>query len=119
MKNANPASSSMVYQCGHAVPVEKIFSESTRLWAANRLCPQCWGKGQREKRAAEAIAEAKKLGLPALEGSEAQIAWAETIRTAWFIKQAVSIQKIIANAPKATDWIAYQQTGEFSKEEGV
>lgn len=55
--------------------------------ADTRLCPECYRKHMSAKRAEERAAEnevaaqrAAELSLPALSGSEKQIAWANTIR---------------------------------------
>lgn len=47
------------------------------------LCDKCYEEEkqrQRERESAEAAAKAKEQGLPPLEGTKAQIKWAETIR---------------------------------------
>ena len=55
--------------------------------ATTRLCPDCYAKQRAEQRAEEREAENKaaaekagEFGLPALTGSEKQVAWATTIR---------------------------------------
>jgi len=75
-------------QCGHEIEkniVGKVADRQSKAdYFAQGLCPECWKKEQEEKRAAENKAAAEKnteAGLPALEGSEKQIAWAETIRS--------------------------------------
>jgi hypothetical protein len=54
-----------------------------REWKLNQpqTCPDCWEKQKIEKRE-KANAEAREFGksLPALDGSEKQIAWAESLR---------------------------------------
>ena len=76
------------FSCGHTVTVQLYGKESDRQrtieWYKNYgLCPECYKKKiAEEKQAAadEANAEAKKMGLPDLKGSEKQVAWANTIR---------------------------------------
>ena len=76
------------YKCGHA-GVEQLYGptrdrESHVEWArGNKLCADCY-REQRDKANAAAsmtaAAQAKTDSLPALTGSDKQIAWAETIR---------------------------------------
>lgn len=78
---------SVTYACGHEGMVQLYGKNSERLWKLSReeekLCPECWKAKRDEERkqkhveAAEANAAA---GLPPLEGTEAQVLWAESIR---------------------------------------
>jgi len=74
-------------KCGHEEVINIVGKVSERdrkaEWEEGRLCYDCWKAEQAAERAAESNAaaeEAKAEGLPRLEGSEKQIAWAETIR---------------------------------------
>lgn len=76
------------YACGHT-GTEQLYGpgkgrESYVEWAeANKLCPECWqAKRDAERESAnQAAAESNaSAGLPALTGSDKQIAWAESIR---------------------------------------
>ncbi len=77
----------VTYTCGHTDTVQIYGPGRDREWKLAReeskLCPECYKKHLDEERArqnAEA-AEANQLaGLPQLEGTEKQIAWAESIR---------------------------------------
>ena len=66
----------VTYKCGHTAEVNLVGKESDRqrkiAWYATIDCPECEGKAQK------AIAEA--AGLPALSGSEKQVAWATKLR---------------------------------------
>lgn len=68
------------YACGHEETKQlygKISArESYLTWAESRDCPECWRAKQNEE--AKKVNEEK--GLPALVGSEKQVAWAESIR---------------------------------------
>lgn len=71
----------VTYKCGHTGTVELFGKESERrhkiaFYEENYICPECYEAEQ----AARIDAENKEYNLPALEGSEKQIAWAEKIR---------------------------------------
>lgn len=74
--------------CGHTFRKQLYGKESKRLeyveWANDRLeCPDCYKarlERERSEANAKAAAQAKEENLPSLEGSEKQIAWAESIR---------------------------------------
>lgn len=75
----------ITYTCGHSEQVtlrganrEMRASHEAYLLrqAKHAVCGAC----ARAKQAAEAAAGNAKLGLPALEGSDKQIAWAESLR---------------------------------------
>jgi len=80
--------------CGHQEWVQIYGPTKDREWKAQaeskRVCRECYEKELKAKREAEAIAraeaakiaakEAQAGNLPALSGSEKQVAWAETIR---------------------------------------
>lgn len=73
--------------CGHDHTHQLTGPQRTREYRLERLagedCPDCqstaWEANRQAKQAADA-AVAAKAGLPSLEGSEKQIAWANTIR---------------------------------------
>lgn len=78
----------VIYQCGHGGK-EQMYGpgrerERKVEWIRqSKLCPECYQKQRDEQRAAEQAAAAEKAAafkLPKLEGTEKQIAWAETIR---------------------------------------
>ncbi len=77
----------VTYTCGHTGEIVAFGSKRSREWAvvnAERgLCPDCYEAKLAADRAAatEAAArEAAEQDLPALEGTEKQVAWALTIR---------------------------------------
>jgi hypothetical protein len=78
----------VTYACGHVCRIQlygKIKSRDSYVeWASTgRDCPDCVKKEKEEARKRElesAKKEAEKEGLPALEGSPKQTAWAESIR---------------------------------------
>jgi hypothetical protein len=94
----------VIYNCGHAGRVDLIGKVKERerkiKWMeSSGICPECWEaekKRQHEAEAQKAAAEADELGLPDLEGTEKQIAWALTLRKEWISK----IEKNIAMAEK-------------------
>lgn len=75
------------YSCGHSGEVELFGPGKERdrklEWLATIPCPACKREQQTTDRAARSAQSATANaadGLPALEGSPKQIAWAETIR---------------------------------------
>jgi len=75
------------YVCGHEAVVQLYGKNSEREkklnWMAKNLCPDCWKKENERIKMEHNVACAEinaQAGLPALEGSEKQIAWAESIR---------------------------------------
>lgn len=75
------------YSCGHTDRIQMYGPtrdrESKKEWMERGVCPDCYRKQKEEERAKAsqvAAEQAKSSGLPALVGSEKQIAWAETIR---------------------------------------
>lgn len=75
-------------ECGASVQViGRNRSDADRLAKyreqSGALCHDCWTKQREAGRAAEsqkAAEEAAQMGLPVLQGTEKQVAWAETIR---------------------------------------
>ncbi len=74
--------------CGHEETVSLVGPGSNREWRLenvepNKLCYECYQedlKRRREEASREAAEAARVNNLPALTGSEKQIAWAKTIR---------------------------------------
>lgn len=70
----------ITYACGHETTICLTGNRYDRAREVRRLeqrlCSECWKK---EQSAADALAN-QKSGLPELEGSEKQIAWAESLR---------------------------------------
>lgn len=73
----------VTFACGHEGRVDLFGKNSEREYRLERLareiCPEC-AAAQRVKKEEEAVAAAKASGLPELEGSEKQVAWATRIR---------------------------------------
>jgi hypothetical protein len=76
-------------QCGHPETVQiygtNVHGEREKhaAYLTARPCTACWQQREqdaREARDTEAVAQAEAEGLPALEGSGKQVAWAVTIR---------------------------------------
>jgi len=74
--------------CGHNETVNICGKQSDRPrqaeYEATRLCYDCYKAAQTAKNAAQTTAAtvaAEVQGLPTLQGSEKQIAWAETLRS--------------------------------------
>lgn len=72
------------YKCGHKDEIQMYGKESSRdaevERLSHRLCPECYAR-QRAREAAATAAEQAAAGLPALTGSDKQIAWALKIRS--------------------------------------
>lgn len=75
------------YSCEHEGRVNIVGPEKNRQWIADRkfegLCPECYKKHLEEKRIKDNEISAKKaeeMELPELQGSEKQVAWANTLR---------------------------------------
>lgn len=77
----------ITHSCGHEVE-HQLFGptkdrERKADWLAGTLCTACWKAEQEKQRADQATAAAAEnqtAGACALNGSEAQVRWAETIR---------------------------------------
>lgn len=77
----------ITYSCGHTDTIQFYGKTKDREWKIaneeSKLCPECWKKHreeERQKQNAEAAEANQAAGLPELEGTEKQIAWAESIR---------------------------------------
>ena len=75
------------YKCGHEGRIQVYGKIANRQWKADRvfegLCEECYRK-EREKyienQNNKALELSNKMELPQLEGSEKQIAWANSLR---------------------------------------
>lgn len=92
------------HACGHTQDHNLTGTTSKREWMVSRiemtLCTACYEVEQQRLLAestAKAATEAKETGLPVLEGSEKQIAWAESLR-AKRVKQLVTLREDYADA---------------------
>lgn len=77
----------VTYRCGHEETVQMYGPHKARdrkvAWLKTTLCPACYAAEQASQRAvanADAAVSNKALGAERLFGSDAQVAWAETIR---------------------------------------
>lgn len=89
------------FSCGHEGYVNVIGPSKNRQWKIDRafsgLCEECYKKHLEEERAKanqEALEKAKEMELPELEGSEKQVAWANTIRNNFLEKLDKTIDLI-------------------------
>ena len=92
-------------QCGHQETIQiagpYAGRERQAEYEASKSCRECYQSEQQAKReqAATAAAAANASnGLPALQGSDKQIAWAEQIRSA-IIPQVEALRTQFASAP--------------------
>lgn len=73
----------VTHSCGHVERVSLCGPNDAREWRLHQLeqipCSDCRAAEQ-ARQSAEDAEKARKLELPALTGSERQVAWAETIR---------------------------------------
>ena len=80
------------FSCGHTEERQLFGKHSDRerkiqYFEESGLCTECWKaeQGLQQKREnAEAAEENAKKGMAKLEGSEKQVAWAESIRRKYF-----------------------------------
>ena len=98
------------YSCGHDGRENIIGPTENRQWIADRkfegLCPECWEKKKiedREKANAAAAEKAKEMELPPLEGTEKQVAWANTLRQNMINKLTSVSEKIKSEEVKIFD----------------
>ena len=91
----------ITYSCGHEDRVQMYGPgrdrERKAEWMGGRLCPTCYAT-QRDaahaEQSAAATQAAQATGLPALQGSPKQIAWAETIRQTLLTDLDSTVEKI-------------------------
>ena len=72
-------------RCGKSYRVQMYGKIRDREWRKNNwngICDECKEKSKQEA-IQKAVTWAKERGLPELEGTEKQVAWAETIRKKW------------------------------------
>lgn len=73
----------VTHACGHVATYNLIGPRRTREWSLKRLqgelCPDCW-KEERKRRNLAAAEENRRMELPPLQGTEARVLWAESIR---------------------------------------
>jgi len=77
----------IIHACGHAENTQIYGPMRERQgkadWLASRDCAECYQRKLQQQRAeasTRAAAQSAAAGLPALSGSDKQIAWAETLR---------------------------------------
>lgn len=99
------------FSCEHEGRVNITGPVKNRQWIADRkfegLCPKCYEKHLEEERikANEAAAEkAKEMELPELQGTEKQVAWANTLRQKMIdeINEGIKLHEDI-NKPKIAE----------------
>jgi hypothetical protein len=103
----------ITHACGHTVTHNIIGSIGEKCgkaaWLAERDCPKCWA----ENKAAERRAEQDKTrevadGLPAMTGTEKQVAWAEQIRADAYSTAKGKFERLAEDARKrAVDTLDY------------
>lgn len=93
--------------CGHVETINiggKVSERDNQAeYESGKLCYECYKAKQAEHRAAEskAAAEASQsAGMPALTGSEKQVAWAQTIRAA-AAQSLNALRTMLQAAPEA------------------
>lgn len=100
----------ITHTCGHQEIVQLYGAHSNKEWRIKKMesspCDDCLRQAANEK----AAAEAKEAGLPTLEGSAKQIAWATTIRQGIYNKRKELIKLI--------DWME-QYPGDAAQKELV
>lgn len=88
------------HACGHDAVHHLSGSlkdrERKEAWMAEQVCPECRRAEQAQANEAAQAANAE-AGLPALEGTPKQIAWAETIR-AGIVQQVEQVRSKLAEA---------------------
>jgi len=80
---------------------KKYISGKNADWIAengDHICQECRDK-ERDSAAQEAAEKAKRQGLPALEGSEKQIKWAEQIRQKLYEERDKTIEEVLKMIP--------------------
>ena len=103
----------ITHTCGHTETVQMYGTsrerDSKAAWLAGKPCQEC----QRKARQAQATESAQ--GLPALTGSDKQVAWATTIRAEQLGKVAKMRQEFEATGRKqnVTEDVMAAQMGQF------
>jgi len=106
------ARTTITMACGHEEMHRLSGRDADRRaeWlAANHVCAECYAAQQEQEREAErarrdmenaqAAADALKAGLPRLEGTERQVAWAESIRSKRLAAGRVALQMFTSETP--------------------
>lgn len=101
--------------CGHTETIQlfgKCADRERKIEWLERygLCEEC-----KKEKAAEEMKKAEEAGLPELEGSEKQIAWAAKIRNGFMPKAKEALEKSHGH-PRAKawyDWFAGQTDASF------
>jgi hypothetical protein len=101
----------VTHLCGHPETV-RLFGPGDQRerrieFMQRENCPAC--------RAAVALAEDAAAGLPALEGSDAQIAWASEIRTKQLSGAEADLARFAADTAKYPDCVDYQIVTDYSQ----
>ena len=88
--------------CGHTESVQLYGPTKNREWRIHQmeqeLCSECWA-AELERRNAENAKKAQEMELPPLQGTEKQVAWAETLRMEFI----ASYERNYANRPMRVD----------------
>lgn len=99
----------VTFSCGHDGFVSIIGSAKDREWKIERAsmaeCTECYEKRKQEERQKEnkiAAEKAKEMELPKLQGTEKQVAWANTLRQEVVekLEKLIEIRKVIPNLEK-------------------
>jgi len=109
---------SVKHSCGHTVEIQLCGkgTERTRKleWLATQDCPACEKAARDAKHNAANAAAAQanaSAGLPALQGSDKQIAWAETIRAGYMPGLQAKLAEMQAKVTPENAAIAAQAIG--------
>lgn len=88
------------YKCGHKGRTDVVGPTKNRQWIVDRHfenpCPECYKIQKEEEKVkanAAAAEKAKEMELPELEGTEKQVAWANTLRQQMIEKATIEIER--------------------------
>lgn len=88
--------------CGHVESVQLYGPTKNREWRIHQmeqeLCSECWA-AELARRNAENAKKAQEMELPPLQGTEKQVAWAETLRMEFIAEY----ERDYANRPMRVD----------------
>ena len=105
----------ITHTCGHTETVQMYGTSKERdskaAWLSSKPCQECQRKAQQTAAAESAQAQ----GLPALVGSDKQVAWATTIRAELLCKVAQMRSEFEATGRKqnVTEDVMTAQMGQF------
>ena len=105
----------ITHTCGHTETVQLYGTsrerDSKAAWLSGKPCQEC----QRKAQQAQATESAQAQGLPALVGSDKQVAWATTIRAELLGKVATMRKEFEATGRKqnVTEDVMAAQMGQF------